>query len=272
MVDVKGFNLSGLKEEVTRNHLRAFKKCVKATERYQKGMKEYEEIVAMDNPPLEVLEKCPNVDELRAEMESLKKRLATLAELEETFKKVKSMSDPQYEPAAKQAIALGITDTPPPRPEQGPKKSKGPRTMAPRKPYNVYKSLEGFEIRVGRSSSDNDELSCNPEHREGKDWWMHVSGSPGSHVVIKCDDEKFPMKFPETVDDAALLAAVYSKGNNNGKVAVSLCRCRDVVKPAGFKPGMVRLNGEVRSIVIDTKLEKKRLERLEGTKNSGTIM
>ena len=168
--DVKTLNLSGLKEELTRNHLRAFKKCVKATERYQKAMREYEEILAMDDPPLEVLEKCPNVDELRAEMETLKQRLATLAELEETFKTVKATSDPRYESSARKAIELGVTDTPPPRQDQGPKKPKGPRTVAPRKPYNVYKSVEGIEIRVGRSSSDNDELSCNPEHRDAKDW------------------------------------------------------------------------------------------------------
>jgi predicted ribosome quality control (RQC) complex YloA/Tae2 family protein len=269
--DVKTLNLAGLKEEITRNHLRAFKKCVKATERYQKAMKEYDEIVVMDNPPLEVLEKCPNIDELRLEMEALKKRLASLAELEETLKTIKTTSDPQYESNARKALELGVTDTPPPRQDQRPKKSKGPRTMAPRKPYNVYRSVDGIEIRVGRSSSDNDELSCNPEHRDPKDWWMHVSGSPGSHVVIRCDDDKLPTKFSETVDDAALLAAVYSKGNNNGKVTVSLCRCRDIFKPAGFKPGMVRLNGEVRAVIIDTKLEKKRLERLESTKNAGIV-
>lgn len=269
MPDVKTLNLNGLKEEIMRNHLRAFKKCVKATDRYQKAMKEYEEIIAMDNPPREVLAKCPNVDDLRLEMEALKQRLASLAELEENMKTVKATSDSRYESYARKALELGLTDTPPPRQEQGPKKSKGPRTMAPRKPYNLYRSIEGIEIRVGRSSSDNDELSCNPEHRDAKDWWMHVSGSPGSHVVIRCDDDKLPTKFSETVDDAAMLAAVYSKGNSNGKVSVSLCRCRDVFKPAGFKPGMVRLNGEIRTVIIDTKLEKKRLERLESTKNAG---
>ena len=49
-----------------------------------------------------------------------------------------------------------------------------------------------------------------------------------------------------------------------------MCRCRDVVKPKGFVPGMVRLSGEVYTITIDTKLEKKRLERLESTKNVNT--
>jgi hypothetical protein len=63
------------------------------------------------------------------------------------------------------------------------------------------------------------------------------------------------------------LAAVYSKSKENGRVPVTLCRCRDVVKPKGFVPGMVRLVGDVGTVSIDTRLEKKRLERLETTKN-----
>lgn len=81
-------------------------------------------------------------------------------------------------------------------------------------------------------------------------------------------DDKLPIKFKETVNDAAILAAVYSKGNVNGRLPVSLCRCRDVVKPKGFVAGMVRLSGDVGTVIIDAKLEKKRLERLELTKNN----
>ena len=69
-------------------------------------------------------------------------------------------------------LRLGIKDHPPPVAEAGPKKIKGPKTTAPRKPYNSYTSIDGIEIRVGRSSSDNDELSINPLYRDGNDWWM----------------------------------------------------------------------------------------------------
>lgn len=61
----------------------------------------------------------------------------------------------------------------------GPKKVKG-KPLPPRKPYHIYTGLDGLEIRVGRGASDNDELSCNPEHRDGADWWMHVAGCAGS--------------------------------------------------------------------------------------------
>ena len=55
-IDIGSLNLEGLKKEITRGHLRAFKKCAKATERYQKAMKTYEEILAMENPSMEVYE------------------------------------------------------------------------------------------------------------------------------------------------------------------------------------------------------------------------
>merc|ERR1711871_1310751 len=156
---------------------------------------------------------------------------------------------------------LGLNDQPPPREPKSCRKQKGPRKQAPRKPYNLYRSLDGIEIRVGRSSSDNDQLSCSPECRDLDDWWMHVSGSPGSHVVIRCHDDDFPNKYEETLADAALLAAQYSKGNKSGRVPVSLTRCRCVSKPQGFVAGMVRLIGAVGTVYVDVEREKKRLKR-----------
>ena len=128
-----------------------------------------------------------------------------------------------------------------------------------------------MEIRVGRSSVDNDQLSCNPAYRDEDDWWLHVSGSPGSHVVIRCHDDDLAEKYSETLADAALLAAVFSKeGKRTSRLPVSFTRCRDVFKPNGFVPGMVRLTGKVGTVIVDSGLEKKRLQRLEATKNSSS--
>ena len=55
-IDIGSLNLEGLKKEITRGHLRAYKKCAKATERYQKALKTYEEILSMENPSMEVNE------------------------------------------------------------------------------------------------------------------------------------------------------------------------------------------------------------------------
>ena len=87
-------------------------------------------------------------------------------------------------------------------------------------------------------------------------------------MVIRCQDNDLPNKYHETITDAALLAAIYSKeGKKGASLPVSFTRCRDVSKPKGFVAGMVRLTGKVGCITIDTKFEKKRLERLEATKN-----
>jgi len=136
-------------------------------------------------------------------------------------------------------------------------------THQPRLPFAVYLSEDNIEIYVGRRAEDNDELSCNPAHRHDDEWWMHVSGHPGSHVVIKSTDDHLPRAFHETVLDAATLAAANSKANPHGKVTVSLTRCRNVSKPRGAAAGMVQLNGEIKSISVDLRKESRRLERLQ---------
>ena len=266
-IEKKVWNLNGLKKESNRQYLRAFKKCAKATEKHQKAIKGYEDFMALEAPSSTDFEKCPNVDEIRAEVDALKLRLESLALLEEGLSKIKSNKDPEFSNIIALVMELNISDSPPLPEERGPKKPKG-KPSGPRKPYNVYKSAEGIEIRVGRSAADNDELSINPEYRDGPDWWMHVGGYPGSHVVIRTHDDNFPNKYKETVMDAAALSAVFSKGPQTGKCAVSLVRCRQVSKPGGAKPGTVRLNGDIATVIVDTKLEQKRLARLESTKNA----
>ena len=62
--------------------------------------------------------------------------------------------------------------------------------------------------------------------------------------------------------DAAVLAANYSKAARSGSVGVNLCRARQVSKPAGAKPGLVQLSGDVRTLRLNWRNEKRRLERL----------
>lgn len=255
-------NLKGLKQEVSRAILRTFKKVGKANERLQRVSKEYAEVMGMDEPPMERLEACPDPDQVQTQLTELQAQLNTLRDLEEGLTTIKSTADEAFGGLLAIATSLEIGDSPPPPPERGPKKAKGPRMMAPRKPYHVHSSIDGIEIRVGRGASENDQLSCDFEHRDAGDWWLHVAGSPGSHVIIRSQDDDVPFKFPETLKDAAILAAVNSKAGT-GRVPVSFTRARNVSKPPGAKAGLVRLSGEVGTVTIDIKLEKKRLERLK---------
>ena len=171
---------------------------------------------------------------------------------------------------AERAEALGVGDAPPPRQPRGSRKVKGPRpSRAPRLPYRTFRASEGSEIRVGRSASDNDALSLEPAHRHPDDWWMHAAGCPGSHVIIRADGrDELP---EEDALDAAVLAANYSRALATGAsvVRVNLCRARQVVKPVGAKPGLVQLRGDVATVRVDWRSERRRLERLASSTVDG---
>ena len=44
-------------------------------------------------------------------------------------------------------------------------------------------TIEGFEVLVGKGDSDNDRLTFRVG--EPHDLWLHVSGTPGSHVIVR---------------------------------------------------------------------------------------
>lgn len=253
----KVWNLNGLKQEVSRNYLRTFKKIEKINERINRAIISSETSVKNED--------INDIHSLRLEMQLLKERLKDVASLEEDLKLLKSNSDQRFKDAIERAIALNINDQPPPRPEKPVKKPKAVPS-GPRKPYYQYRSVDNIIIRVGRSASDNDELSLNKEHRDQDHWWLHVAGCPGSHVVIMDSDDNLPTTKRDTLIDAALLAAVNSKISQAGRVQVTYTRCRHVTKPYGAKPGLVFLKDEVATTRVDIKAETSRLERLLVTK------
>lgn len=99
--------------------------------------------------------------------------------------------------------------------------------------------VAGFTVLVGRGDAENDRLTF--EVAEPRDFWLHVAGAPGSHVVIRNPDdlESPPRAVLET---AASLAVWHSKSRGaRGKVEVHVCRAADVRKPRGLAPGEVLL-------------------------------
>ena len=66
---------------------------------------------------------------------------------------------------------------------------------------------------------------------------------------------------PDSVIDAATLAAHFSRGPKSGKVGVIWTRAARVRKPKGSKPGLVTATG-TRSLTL--RIEPKRLARLLG--------
>jgi predicted ribosome quality control (RQC) complex YloA/Tae2 family protein len=114
-----------------------------------------------------------------------------------------------------------------------------PRTQENQGPRQ-FSSSDGLTILVGRSNSENDELSL--RIARGNDLFFHVRGSPGSHVVVrKPRDKSVPLA---TLLDAATLAIHYSKMRGRSQAEVSYTPCKYVSKPKGAKAGLVRISNE----------------------------
>lgn len=102
-----------------------------------------------------------------------------------------------------------------------------------------YELPGGFRCLVGRTDRDNDRLSIGIA--KANDHWFHVRGHPGSHVVLRVEDEE-PDR--ETLKRAAAIAAWHSRLKEGGLVSVSTTRARFVTKPKGARPGSVAIKKE----------------------------
>lgn len=101
------------------------------------------------------------------------------------------------------------------------------------KPFH-YLSSDGFHMYVGRNNYQNDELTFH--FANGGDWWFHAKGMAGSHVIVKTEGKELPDR---AFEEAASLAAWYSKAKDQTKVEIDYIQRKHVKKPNGSKPGFV---------------------------------
>ena len=128
-------------------------------------------------------------------------------------------------------------------------KAKPPKALPPIE----YKSSDGFTILVGRNNRQNDQLTL--KFAEKSDIWLHTQTITGSHVLILTDGETPP---DTTIEEAAVIAAVNSRGRGSNLVPVDYCLARYVKKPAGAKPGKVIFtNYKTAFVRPDSELEQK---------------
>lgn len=114
------------------------------------------------------------------------------------------------------------------------RKRGGKKEKVTSRPFH-YVSSDGFHMYVGKNNYQNDELTF--KFATGNDWWFHAKGMPGSHVVVKCEGtDALPDR---TFEEAARLAAYYSKGRGQEKVEIDYIQKKHVKKPNGAKPGFV---------------------------------
>lgn len=114
------------------------------------------------------------------------------------------------------------------------RKGKTSKEKITSKPFH-YISSEGYDIYVGKNNFQNEDLTF--QFATGNDWWFHAKGMAGSHVIVKAPrDGQLP---DSTFEEAAKLAAYYSKAKEQKKVEVDYTQKKNVKKPAGGKPGFV---------------------------------
>lgn len=97
-----------------------------------------------------------------------------------------------------------------------------------------YISSDGFDMYVGKNNLQNEELTF--KVATGNDWWFHSKSFPGSHVIVKANNEELP---DATFEEAARLAAHYSKASSQDKVEIDYVQKKHVKKVSGAMPGFV---------------------------------
>lgn len=98
----------------------------------------------------------------------------------------------------------------------------------------------GWTVLAGKTDEDNEALSLRVARPH--DYWFHVHGAPGSHVVLRGPSGEEPDKA--MLKAAAAIAAYHSKARNAGIVPVSCTRAQNVSKPGGAKVGTVQIRKE----------------------------
>lgn len=172
-----------------------------------KNYKQYNKLKTAEFHLREQIEKAENE---RAYLESVLQELAQ-AETEQEFNEIRrELQETNYL-----------------KKSSGKKEQK--RAFAPR----TFKTSGGFEVLVGRSNVQNDQLTKKADKR---DYWFHTQHIHGSHVILRCAGLT---PGDEDLREAAMLAAYFSQAKECSGVPVDYCPVKFVKKPAGARPGMV---------------------------------
>jgi predicted ribosome quality control (RQC) complex YloA/Tae2 family protein len=125
-------------------------------------------------------------------------------------------------------------------------------------PYRVYRTSSGLEVRVGRGSRSNDELTF--RHSSPNDVWLHARDVAGAHVILRWPraDANPPAA---DIAEAAVLAALSSRARTSGTVPVDWTRRKHVRKPRKAAPGLV-IPERVRTVFVepDARVEERMRE------------
>ncbi|MBP2663396.1 MAG: yloA [Firmicutes bacterium] len=95
-------------------------------------------------------------------------------------------------------------------------------------------TTDGFTLIIGKNNRQNDLVTFKQARPD--DIWLHTKDIPGSHVIIRSENREVSQ---QAINEAAQLAAYYSKSRQSASVPVDYTKRRYVRKPSGAKPGFV---------------------------------
>jgi predicted ribosome quality control (RQC) complex YloA/Tae2 family protein len=108
-------------------------------------------------------------------------------------------------------------------------------------PFRIFTVDGGFAVWAGKNSENNDLLTL--KHSRPNDLWFHARGSGGSHVVLKVSTAR-GKPGAKAREQAAAIAAYYSKMKNSSLVPVAMTERKYVRKPKGAPAGTVIMERE----------------------------
>lgn len=123
----------------------------------------------------------------------------------------------------------------------GIKLDKRGKSVEDKIPFRVFTVAGGFQVWAGKSGENNDLLTM--KHARPNDLWFHARGSGGSHVVLKVGTGKGEPSR-QAMEQAAAIAAYYSKMKNSRMVPVAMTQKKYVRKPRGVPAGTVTIERE----------------------------
>lgn len=151
---------------------------------------------------------------------SIEKEIETLLQEKESSERQKSLQEKLEHELSAIDIKIQLT-------------SAKQKSISKKIPFNHFVT-EGWDFFIGKSDTQNDELSTRFAHPS--DIWMHVAGYAGSHVIIRRPKGK-PSPPPEILQKAAALAVWFSKAKHTSFCEVHYTEARFVHKrrhaPAG---------------------------------------
>ncbi len=138
------------------------------------------------------------------------------------------------------------------------KKKKFGKKSAPQE----FVSSDGFTVLVGRNNSQNDELTIKMSY--STDIWFHTKNIPGSHTLLRTGglgENDIPDR---TIEEAARIAAYYSKARGGSGIAVDYTQVKNIRKPNGSKPGYVIYDSNYTVYVTPDEETVKKLAKSDG--------